>query len=86
VRLIEDDDERVVKIEELEDPVTDEELPILRGYTFNNNDGTSHNDHVNISVGCVKVPFVIDSGASQNIIDKNTWQYMKSKAERAMRS
>jgi hypothetical protein len=28
------------------------------------------------------VPFVIDSGASQNIIDKNTWMYIKSQGVR----
>jgi hypothetical protein len=64
--------------EEEEEEAQDESIPVVRGYAFTLSGGSDVNDdRVNVMVGGVSVNFLIDSGASHNVLDKSTWEYMK---------
>ena len=48
-------------------------------FAFGITDGNASST-INVSVGGVKLDVLIDSGATHNIIDEDTWMYLKSKA------
>ena len=47
-------------------------------FAFGITDGNASST-INVSVGGVKLDVLIDSGATHNIIDEDTWMYLKSK-------
>ena len=48
-------------------------------YAFSLDEGRNRMGKVQIQLGGVKIDVIIDSGASRNVIDRNTWELLKDK-------
>ena len=53
--------------------------PTEYDFAFGITDGNASST-INVSVGCVKLDVLVDYGATHNIIDEDTWTYLKSQA------
>lgn len=47
-------------------------------YSFNLSGDKLENTRVTVEIGTVPISMIIDSGSTCNIVDKNTWEYLKS--------
>jgi hypothetical protein len=47
-------------------------------YVFTVNNGLGNSDFI-IEVGGVKIPVIVDSGASVNVIDRCRWEWLKGR-------